>query len=319
MSKILKIYFLGSGPIAVPVLRCLAAAADIEIAGVATQPDQPAGRRRELRPTPLAEAAEELGMTALRIPDVNAPEFIATLRQAAVDMVLVVSFGQLLKSELLELPPCGCINVHASILPRYRGASPIVQAILNQDPVAGVAFMRMERGLDTGPVYRVLERPMDGTECADTLEIELGELAGRYAAEIMHDIAGGVLQAVPQDDSAATKCGKICRADGRIDWRKSAADISAMVRAYSPWPGAWSDCRSEKGESAVTICRIAAADGVSGVAPGEIQAGSKKKLIVGCGDGAVEVLELQPAGGKRMTGAAFLNGLRGGEAVFTLP
>lgn len=318
MSKALKIYFLGSGDIAAPVLRCLAAAPEIEIAGVATQPDQPAGRRRELRPTPLALAAEELGFAALRVPDVNAPEFLDVLRQAAVDMVLVVSFGQLLKGELLELPPCGCINVHASILPRYRGASPIVQAILNQDAATGVAFMRMERGLDTGPVYQILERPLDGSEFADRLEIELGELAGEHAAEIMLKIADGTLAAVPQDDAAAVKCGKVCKADGRIDWRSDAARISAMVRAYTPWPGAWSPFRSEKGESAVTICRVAPAD-EAGLAPGEISRATRRKLIIGCGGGAVEVLELKPAGGKPMTGAAFMNGLRGGEAVFTLP
>ena len=179
--------------------------------------------------------------------------------------------------------------------------------------------MEMERGLDTGPVYQTLELPLDGSECADTLEIELGELAGKYAAEIMLKIADGSLTAVPQNDSIATKCGKIRRDDARIDWRKDAAAIGAMVRAYTPWPGAWSSFRSEKGESAVTFCKIVRVDEVPGLAPGEILSGTRKKLIIGCGDGAVEVLELQPAGGKRMTGAAFLNGLRGGEAVFTLP
>ena len=311
MKTPLKIAFLGSGAIAVPVLRAAAGASGIELRLTATQPDQPAGRKRHLRPTPLAEAAASLGIEAVRVPNVNDPAFLDTLRQTGVEMIVVVSFGQLLKEPILALPRFGCVNLHASLLPRYRGASPIVQAILRRDSETGVAFMRMERGLDTGPVYRVFEYRLDGTETAPALENALGELAAARLAETLFAIAAGELPAVPQNDADATRCGKIRKADGAIDWRRNAAEIDAMVRAYAPWPGAWSAYESPKGNGTVTLCAVRALP-CSGAHPGMRVGESRKELLVGCGeDSALEILELQPAGGKRMPGTAFLNGLRG--------
>ncbi|MBQ6352463.1 MAG: methionyl-tRNA formyltransferase, partial [Lentisphaeria bacterium] len=251
----MKIYFLGSGEIAVPVLRACIASPELELLGVGTQPDRAAGRRGRLSPTPVGMAAAESGLAADKTPDVNAPEFLEKLRALAPDMVLVVSFGQLLRQTLLELPRFGCVNVHASLLPRYRGASPIVQALLHRDAATGVCFMRMDKGLDTGAVYRTLEFPLRGDEYADALELELGELAGRAVAETLTGIASGRYLPVEQDHAAATVCRKIRKEDAWIDWRRDAADIAAMVRAYHPWPGARCKVRRTSGDSVLTLRR----------------------------------------------------------------
>ena len=313
----LKIYFLGSGEIAVPVLNACLTAPELELVGVGTQPDRAAGRRGKLSPTPVGRAAEEKGIAPDKPENVNAPEFIAELRALAPDMVVVVSFGQLLRQELLELPRLGCVNVHASLLPRYRGASPIVQALLRRDAETGVCFMRMEKGLDTGAVYRTLKYPLDGTEYADALELTLGELAGRELAATLVGIAGGKYPPVEQDDAAATVCRKIRKDDAWIDWRKNAADIDATVRAYHPWPGARCRVRRSSGDSVLTLRKVEVLDHHL-LEPGDVCVPDRKTLIVGCGEGALKLLELTPESSKTMNAAAFLNGLRGEKIGFPL-
>ena len=313
----LKIYFLGSGEIAVPVLQACLTSPELELVGVGTQPDRAAGRRGKLSPTPVGRAAAELGLTPDKPENVNAPDFLAGLRALAPDMVVVVSFGQLLRQELLELPRYGCVNVHASLLPRYRGASPIVQAILHRDAETGVCFMRMEKGLDTGAVYRTLRYPLNGAEYADALELALGEFAGRETAATLVGIAAGDYPPVPQDDAAATVCRKIRKEDAWIDWRRSAADLAAMVRAYHPWPGARCRVRRSSGDSVLTLRRVEVLPDRS-MAPGEVCIPDRRTLLVGCGGGALKFLELTPESSKTMNAAAFLNGLRGEKIEFPL-
>ena len=319
MPEPLKIVFLGSGPIAIPILRTLAASDQIELQAVISQLDRPAGRKRILTPTPLAAAALDLGLEVIRTADVNTPEFMEFLRQLAPDMLCVVSFGQILKQGVLSAPRICCVNVHASLLPRYRGASPIVQALLNRDSETGVCFMQMERGLDSGPVYRTLTMPLKGLEYADSLEDDLGQLAADYAVEILRAIADGSLEPAHQDPAGVTVCRKVSKRDGMIDWNMSAKDIEAMTRAYFPWPGAGAKCRSKSGkETAVTICAAKCLT-ASPLAPG-VCAEVSGKLVVGCGgNSALEICELIPAGGKRMTAAAFRNGMRGEVPEFILP
>ncbi len=312
----LKIYFLGSGEIAKPVLRACLNAPGLLLVGVGTQPDRAAGRRGRMSPTPLGKAAEELGLHPDKPENVNAPEFLTRLRSLAPDMLLVVSFGQLLRRELLELPRFGCINIHASLLPRYRGASPIVQALLNRDHTTGVSFMRMERGLDTGAVYRALEHPLRGDEYADELESALGELAGDVVAETLPGIVSGEYPPRVQDDSLATQCFKIKKDDAWIDWRRNASDIAAMVRAYHPWPGARCIVRRDGGaESSVVLHRVELRPGVE-LAPGEVLIPDRKSLLVGCSGGALRILELTPEGSRSMDAASYLNGLRGAKLEF---
>lgn len=314
-----RIYFLGSGAIAVPVLKTLGASDKIELIGAGTQIDRPAGRKCRLVPTPVGAAAEEMGLTIDKIPSVNTSEFLERLRKLEPDIVLVISFGQLLKQPFLDVPRHGCVNIHASLLPAYRGASPIVSAILSGDGMTGVTFMRMALALDSGPVYRQLEKPLAGTESAGPLELELGELAASAVEDVLLEICRGELVAVPQNDAAATFCRKIKKSDGLVDWKRDAREIDAMARAYFPWPGARFRVQAGEGASMVTIAVCRVRRDLSG-APGTFLSADRKSMIVACGSGgAIEILELIPSGGRRMTAAAFRNGTRGVPLVFPPP
>jgi len=314
----LRVYLLGSGPIAVPILKALAASRRLCLCGVGTQPDRPAGRRRTLVPTELGVAALELGMEPERLADVNDPAFLAHLKDLGAEILLVASFGQLLKEPILTLPGCICVNVHASLLPRYRGASPIVQAILNGDKATGVCFMKMALALDAGPVYRALVRPLNGTEFAGPLELELGELAASGMDEILPAVASGALAAVPQAEEGLSICRKIRKQAGFIDWTRPAEELCRMVRAFTPWPGARTGVLTPKGMIAASIVRAEVRNDLS-AAPGERVPDTGKHLIIGCGGGALEILEIAPAGSRTMDAAGFLNGFRGAELKFTAP
>ena len=249
-------------------------------------------------------------MGAERIENVNAPEFIARLRGLAPDIVLVVSFGQILRDELLNLPEYGCVNVHASLLPKYRGASPIAAAIANRDAMTGIAYMRMNRGLDTGDVFRILPLELRGNESADALEFQLGLLAAGELETTLCGIVDGTYPPRAQEEAAASKTKKIKKSDGLIDWRRSAADIEALLRAYHPWPGAHFNLLLEEGPLTITV-RRANVLSLDGGRPGEILlADPKRGWIVACGEGALELLEIVPTGRKAMPATAFLNGCR---------
>ena len=318
MSNLLKVVFLGSGPIAIPILRALAADPRIDLQAVISQLDRPAGRKRVMTPTPLTASAEEAGLEVIRAADVNTPEFTGYLTSLQPDMLCVVSFGQILKSAILAIPKVCCVNVHASLLPRYRGASPIPQALLHRDSETGVCFMQMERGLDSGPVYRTIPVELKGVEYADSLEMTLGERAAEYAAETLCKIADGSLTAQPQNPALVSVCRKISKRDGMINWLNDARDIEAMTRAFFPWPGAAAKCRNSAGkEFSISICSAKCLT-ASPLPPGQC-AEVSGKLVVGCGkNSALESHELIPSGGKRMTAAAFRNGMRGELPEFIL-
>lgn len=314
-----RVYFLGSGDIAVPVLQTLVKSEKLKFIGVGTQIDRPAGRKCRLVPTPVGMAAEALGIKADKVPSVNAPEYLQYLRDLEPDIILVVSFGQLLKQELLDLPGCACVNIHASLLPAYRGASPIVSAMLAKEKVVGMTFMEMVRALDAGPIYTTVTKTLDGTEFAGPLEIELGQLAADATEDVLLKICAGILKGVPQNETEATFCKKIKKSDGIINWNSDTSDIDARVRAYTPWPGAKCTVGTEKGDTVITISRCRIRPELAGQ-PGEFLSTDKKSLIVGCGSGgALEILEVIPSGGKAMPAAAFRNGLRGVPPVFKLP
>ena len=312
-----KIFFLGAGKIAVPVLAALAAAPAVELVGVATGLDRPAGRNRKPTPTPVGEWAAANGLEALKPRSVNAPDFAARLRELGTDMVFLVSFGQILKRELLELPPLGCVNLHASLLPAHRGASPIAAAILGGDARTGVTFMRMEEGLDCGPVYLELEFPLAGDEDADRLEGRLGALGAAHAAATLVRIASGELVGRPQDHAAASYAGKIHKADGDLDWREGAAAIARKVRAYHPWPGM---NFLAAGRRLRLAAAAVAADAPAGE-PGQCVVASKSRWVVACGEGSLELLQVVPEGKNAMSGADFLRGanLKEKDLVFKLP
>ncbi len=305
-----KIYFLGSGPIAVPILKQISVSPVLDLVGVGTQLDRPAGRNRKPTPTPVGAAALALGLDLERIVSVNSPEYLDSLRQRRPDIVLVVSFGQILRAELLALPRVGCVNIHASLLPRYRGASPVTQCLLNRDAETGVCFMAMERGLDTGPVYHSITVPLDHREYADALEFKLGRIAASVAPGILCAINAGHLELRPQDSTLATVCTKIRKTDGMIDWRRNAYEIEAQVRAYFPWPGAQATLRTSRGDMVVAIPRAQVRRDQGG-APGQLLQADKYALVVGCGKWALEILEIAPPGRRAMPAVDYLNGLRG--------
>ncbi len=309
----LKIYMLASGAIAVPVLNellNLAGQQRIELLGAGTQPDRPAGRKQQLMPTPVGVFAAERGLAIDKFPSLNDGAAELRLKALSPDFLVVVSYGQLLKRPLLELPRLGCVNVHASLLPRYRGASPIAHAIANRDAMTGISFMDMEIGLDTGKVFQAYNLVLDGTEYADALEITLGKLAAAHLFEVLDGIAAGRLPGVAQDPALVTVTRKIKKSDGVIDWQRSATEIEAAVRAYTPWPGAGFVLDSGKGPQRMTLARARIVPNLAGGAPGEIVQADRHGWVVACGTDALEFVEVVPPGKKAMSGANFLNGCR---------
>jgi len=304
-----RIYFMGSGKIAVPVLKALVKAENINLLGIGTQVDQRAGRGKGKRPTPVGQFAAENNLEADKIESVKDPVFMDKMRSLNLDFIVVVSFGQILRQELLDIPGCCCLNVHASILPKYRGASPISAAILNGDADSGIAFMKMDKGLDTGAVYKIFKMPLQGNEYADSLENELGNLAAESIEKVLIQIKSGQLTAQKQDEKQATLTSKVTKNDGEIVWSLPAEKTEAMVRAYHPWPGAYFTLQGKKGQIKLNIIEACYVNDAAGEA-GEVLQADKKALIIACGEGALEILRLIPQGKKEMSGPAFLNGHR---------
>jgi methionyl-tRNA formyltransferase len=302
-----KIYFLGSGDIAIPILKSLSEDDRIELVGCGTQTDRPAGRKKKMTPTAVGAFADANGIVAERIASVNAPEFIAQLRDSKPDIVLVVSFGQLLKEELLNLPRVACVNVHASMLPKYRGASPIITAIRDGVTTTGNTFMKMDKGLDTGGIYCYQHYTMTGNETGGGLEMTLGELAASETVDIMLKIVSGKLVAKDQDHSAATVTGKIKKSDGLINWTLPADEIAAATRAYTPWPGVNFEVKRNDKPMRLRLAAVTVNHEVKGL-PGEIVKADKHNWTIACGKDALDLQTVAPAGKKEMSGPAFLNG-----------
>jgi methionyl-tRNA formyltransferase len=318
MSEKLKIYFAGSGRIAVPVLETLCKSEAVEVVGVGTQPDRPVGRKKVLTPTPLGAAAAELGIRTLhKFDNINAPDALEAIRACAPQMMVVLSYGQLLKQPILELPPMGCINIHGSLLPRWRGASPVQQVLLHCEKETGVCFMQMEKGLDSGPVFETFSMEIPPSCGADALEMMLGELAAEKSVSTLLGISSGALKPVPQIHEEAVVCRKITREDGAVDWQKSAGEIEAMSRAYEGWPGAYFTFRVDGVDTTVTLNSARVVDTSDGALPGTLLTpGNRKKMVIACGKNALELLTLTPAGRKSMPVSAFLNGVRGEQIEF---
>lgn len=307
MGKKVKVYFLGSGKIAVPVLNRLVWSDRIELLGIGTQLDRPAGRNKKLHPTPVGEFAHASGLQADKIPSVNVEDYLDYLKWLAPDFIVVVSFGQILKLPLLELPRISCVNVHASLLPRYRGASPIAAAIVNHDVSTGVCFMEMDRGLDTGRVYCSFEHLLSGNERADWLEEALGRLAADKIVGVLEGIVKEKNAPVPQDDKLATVTKKIHKGDGIINWNMPAADIESRIRGYYPWPGAAFSLMAHNRRITVRVTSASVHALMSGK-PGEVLQADKKGWIIACGTNALELLTVVPQDKKEMRGIDFLNG-----------
>jgi len=302
-----KVAFLGTGPIGIPSLRALASSGDHEICAVITQPDRPSGRGLQLIPTPIKAEAQALGLEVHQPPKLRAPEAIEWFRALAPDIAVVVAYGQILPKSILEIPPLGCLNIHASLLPRHRGASPINSAILAGDPTTGVTIMWMDEGLDTGDALLTTETPIGHHETAGALHDRLAEMAPAPLLEALRQIATGTAPHYPQDNTLATHAPKLEKSDGFIDWTLPAQEIARRIRGLSPWPGATTfyphrdEKRLLKVHSALAIVRGAAV-------PGEIVRANRRGIYVGTGRGLLLLRTVQAAGGKRVEAAEFARG-----------
>lgn len=306
LKQNIRVYFLGSGKIGIPVLEVLVKSSDIDLVGVGSQVDRPAGRKRHLHPTPVGEWAAENKIDVDKIPNVNCDEFLDKLRTLEPDFIFVASFGQLLKQQLLELPRKCCLNLHASLLPAYRGASPLAAAILNGDEYSGVAFMEMEKGLDTGPIYSLYKYKMPDSIKENELEIALGEVGAEHVEDVLHKIMSGEMTATVQNHDLASYAKKIHKKAGHITWHKEARVIERMVRAYYPWPGVFFELYFHRKMYQLKITKASLID-MQGQ-PGEILVADKKRWVVACGTQALLLEKVIPQGKKEMSGADFIRG-----------
>lgn len=298
-SERVRTVFIGSGGFGVPALRVLEPNGEASLVGVVTAPPRPAGRTRELTPTRVHVAAQELGVNTILTPErLRAHGSIAEILALDPELVVLADYGQIVPAELLAVRH-GALNLHPSLLPRHRGATPIPAAILAGDPETGVSLMRMDAGLDTGPVVAQEPVALDGTETAPELE----ELLMPKAAHLLDRCLGpwirGELSTRPQLEVGATLTRPLRREDGRLDPQKSAVELERQVRAYQPWPGSFVDTAA--GRVVVWSARPGASDGP--------QIGTLGEHGLGVGDGeCLSLIDVQPAGGKRMTWEALLRG-----------
>lgn len=307
----MRIVFFGTPEFAVPSLRALEGEG-FDVAAVVTQPDRPQGRTRsEALPPPVKTAALEYGIPVLQPERPNDAAFLDELRQLRVNLGVVVAYGHLLKPELLATPTHGMVNVHASLLPKFRGAAPITHAILAGVAETGVSIMQMDAGLDTGPVLMRVPTPIAPDETGGELTARLAELGALALVEALTLIASGTVRPEPQDHSAATYAPKITREFAHIDWTRPPDWTARFVRALDPKPGAWTMLDGRE----VKLFGPQPADaGQSGAQPGEILA-TDPAFIVASGSGALQFLDVQPAGRTRMAASAWIRGrsVRAGE------
>jgi methionyl-tRNA formyltransferase len=302
MPAPLRLVFAGTPEFAVPHLRaCLAE--NVEIAAVYTQPDRPAGRGRALAASPVKQAALAAGLVVEQPESLKSHAAKTRLRELKPDLLVVVAYGLILPRTVLAIPRLGCWNVHASLLPRWRGAAPIQRAILVGDAQTGVCLMRMEAGFDTGPVMLRREIGIAADDTGGSLHDKLAELGAQMLAEgLRRTLAGEILSAQAQPEAGVTYAHKLDKSEARLDWNESAIVLERKVRAFDPWPVAEADLAGER-------VRVRAAQALpgAGASPGGIVAATKHGIDIACGDGLLRVTRLQRAGGRVVTAADYLN------------
>ena len=299
----MRLVYMGTPQFAVGPLRALAAAGH-ELAGVVTRTDKPAGRGRSVAAPPVKLAAMELGFPVFQPKRVREAEFIETLRGLAPEAVIVAAYGQILPKEILDLPKFGCLNIHASLLPLYRGAAPINWAIIRGEHETGITIMRMDEGMDTGAVLMQERVPIDPKDTAGTLTEKLSVLGAKLITRALPLVEAGKLTEAPQDGSKATMAPLLKKENGLIDWTLPAAGIHDRVRGFSPWPGAYTFLEGKMVKIITT--EVIAAQGE----PGLLYVKDKSFLDVGAGSGLLRLVSIQLEGKRPMTAAEFLRGHR---------
>ena len=299
---------MGSPEFAVPTLRALSAG--FPVTGVVTQPDKPRGRGQKTLPSAVRAAAVELGLPVVQPTSLASPEILAALREWKPDVIVVAAYGKILPPRILSLPRMGCVNLHASLLPRYRGSSPISAAILGGDKITGVCTILMDHGLDTGDILLQKEIAILVTDTSGTLHDRLMGEGADLVVETLKDMAENSVQAVPQNHEKATYTSLLTKEDGRIQWERDAEHLARLIRAMNPWPGAFSEISGDS----IKIWESVAVEGND--RPGAIAGIQPEGLLVGTGKGLLLLRQVQAPGKKRVSAAEFARGrrLRQGEA-----
>ena len=299
-----RVVFMGTPQFAVPALEALCQ--HHEVAGVVTQPDRPAGRGRRLVPSPVKGVALARGLPVYQPTSLRPAEALDQLADWQPDVIVVAAFGQILLKPVLELAPHGCLNVHASLLPRYRGAAPIAAAILAGDDTTGITIMRLDEGLDTGPLLAQADLAIAPEDTTASLGEKLAVLGAELLIGTLPGWIGGEIQAQPQDDALASYCQRLSKADGELNWTQTAQHLDRQVRAFSPWPGAYTTWQGQRLKVLRTRPRP---EWLGEAGPGEVVELPDGVGVV-TGQGLLELLEVQLAGKKPMAAGPFIRGQR---------
>lgn len=298
----MRVVFAGTPDFSVPVLQALIDSRH-EIVAVYAQPDRPAGRGRKLQAGPVKQLALANRLPVYQPLSLKSAQEQQQLRELQPDLMVVVAYGLLLPQAVLDIPQLGCVNLHASLLPRWRGAAPIQRAILAGDRETGVCLMQMEAGLDTGPVLASVSYPITASDTGGSLHDRLSALSARLLAENLDALGDGSLNPVAQDDARATYAHKLEKAEAGIDWSQTAQQIERQVRAFNPWPVA--QTRFQGQVLRVWACQLL--EQTTAAAPGTVVAAGKAGIEVACGSGCLRLTTIQLPGGKRLSAAEFLN------------
>ena len=301
----MRIVFMGTPDFAVGSLQALCESGKHEILAVVTQPDRPKGRGNKLLQTPVKEYALEQGLTVYQPQKVKTPEFVELLHELQPELIVVAAFGQFLSKEILELPKYGCINVHASLLPKYRGAAPIQYAIIKGEKESGVTIMQMDIGMDTGAMLDKVVVPIAENTTMGELHDALREQGATLLLEVIDKIAAGTAVAEPQDDAQATYATLLDRSMEHIDWSKTAQEVHNLIRGFNPAPSTFTKLPNGK---SLKIWGSKMTDKSSAAAAGTVIETGKHSFFVACGEGVLEITEVQPESKKRMPAQVFLNG-----------
>ncbi len=298
----MRVLFAGTPAFAVRILQGLAANKEVELVGVITQPDKPQGRKGVLTPSAVKEYALSRGLTVYQPVKIKSPEFVEILRGLETDVMVVAAYGQILSEEILHLPRFGCINVHGSLLPKYRGAAPAQFAILNGEKESGVTIMQMDKGMDTGAMLMKVKVPITENMTAGELLEQLAEAGDGALQQVLAALGTDRYRPVAQDEGEASYAHLLKREMERIEWGDAAQNIHNKVRAFNPEPGAYTLLPNGK-QLKIWQSVLTEGDG----RPGEVLAVEKKSFVVAAGEGAIRILQVQPAGKKPMPAGDFLN------------
>ena len=307
MRNPLRIVFFGSPQFAVPPLRELLNSADFDVAAAVTQPDRPAGRGRRLRAPAVKIEAESASVAVLQPPSIRKREFRERLRELEADYFAVAAYGKILPPRLLAIPHLGCVNLHASLLPRYRGAAPVNWALIRGEKETGVTAMLMDEGMDTGPILLLRRVEISESETALELAARLSEIGAQLLARALRQYAAGEITPLPQDENEASMAPLLKKTDGEVDWRRDAAEIANRWRGLQPWPGIYSSFRGQQ----IKLPQVAASTAAIPAAPPGMLVPDGERLLVSCGrETWIELLEVQLPGKRPIGARDFARGYR---------